>query len=248
MLDRTHEYLDTKMKRSKIFIHKLIIVCNKKFFHNDDLKRHTIKEHVKDKSLEVTCLHCEKKYESKKQLLVHLKTVEKKTKNECRYCKDQFSNKEALLEHMGHKHSIQCKICQRNFLHKSSLTDHMRNIHQDKDKLNKYKCDECEASYFNVSHLSMHIKTKHSEEGGIQCELCHQKFAWPESLKRHIAAVHEGAKIKCDLCEETFGFASEVYNHKQKVHFKTHKVKCEICGKECWKSNLKKHKKLVHGG
>ena len=79
-------------------------------------------------------------------------------------------------------------------------------------------------------------------------------------MKRHIATHHLkiaqekklGSKIskpekqyQCDICNDWFRTIQDVANHKQRIHFETEKIHCQICGKNVG-VKLRRHMDEVH--
>ena len=68
-----------------------------------------------------------------------------------------------------------------------------------------------------------------------QCEICGKTFSRKNSLKRHVASVHQNQKINCDQCDKTFSRKVNLINHKKDEH-QVHLV-CKDCYENYVNSN-----------
>ena len=77
-------------------------------------------------------------------------------------------------------HNAKCKICKRKFFLYKTLLDHYKQKHPHGNGL---------------KNLKRKIKRKY---GKHECNICHKKFAWKESLERHTSVIHSetGASTK----------------------------------------------------
>ena len=80
--------------------------------------------------------------------------------------------------------------------------------------------------------------------------MCEASFSVPQTLKKHIAAVHEGKKpFTCNLCSTSFSEKGNLLRHVYSVHEKIKPHECSICHKNYEsKQYLKKHVESVHEG
>ena len=142
---------------------------------------------------------------------------------------------------MASKRVYQCDICDKFYSLSQGLKVHVRNIHL---KIGHKKCHICEAVMFR-GHLKRHIDIVHNEEKKYQCKICDQPFGYPQLLRHHMTAKHEGGLkklFKCEFCETSFGQKIYLDTHVKKVHEKQKNFKCEFCDKLfVFKSSLQKH-------
>ena len=84
----------------------------------------------------------------------------------------------------------------------------------------------------------------------LHCTMCEASFSVPQTLKKHIAAVHEGKKpFTCNLCSTSFSEKGNLLRHVYSVHEKIKPHECSICHKNYEsKQYLKKHVESVHEG
>lgn len=107
--------------------------CGKLF-----LKRSNLKAHIDNNHLDYTCLECRAvgeniKFETKKNLLLHLKTQHKNVISNvyltCLICFKTFLNETDLGRHMKmhtDDNQIQCQFCQRYFSRHYNLKQHLK--------------------------------------------------------------------------------------------------------------------------
>ena len=75
-----------------------------------------------------------------------------------------------------------------------------------------YNCRSCDKSYDTQSELNHHHKQKHPP---VQCTICKQLCATPNTLDRHMYK-HKERTLSCQYCDEKFAFRSEVETHMAK--------------------------------
>ena len=81
-------------------------------------------------------------------------------------------------------------------------------------------------------------------ENKFNCEQCYLKLSTSGSLRKHILAVHEGVKFVCEECEKWFSTKTNLGRHNRVFHpiSKLTTFNCEQCFKSFnQKSNLKMH-------
>ena len=84
-----------------------------------------------------------------------------------------------------------------------------------------WKCDECDYAHASKRGLVEHKKYNHPEESDfIFCHLCTYKTPAKNSLKKHIAMVHQKIKrFACDQCSRQFYMKSQLTKHIKSKHF-----------------------------
>ena len=85
-----------------------------------------------------------------------------------------------------------------------------------------------------------------------KCDFCEKEFHQANTLKDHIASVHEGKKpvlsYDCEKCGKYFLKKSHLVDHINIVHEKNYNHKCDLCEKAfCRPGKLKAHIESVHG-
>ena len=220
------------------------------------------------------CKFCEKTYNTKQGLKVHIDVKHNGIRYPCSQCAFQASRKEILKSHVMFQHEkmgFSCPICETKHQSLNHLKLHTAAKHESPkfscvqcsfETTNKYtlashtknmhaiskelhRCDKCENEYASRNRLQQHVATKHD---GIRypCDDCHSMFSEPGSLKQHIKTIHENIRVPCHLCETT---------HSSKQHLKLHienkhegiKYPCSQCPFQAVsKHYVKEHIKKMH--
>ena len=56
------------------------------------------------------------------------------------------------------------------------------------------------------------------EQRPFKCNFCDKTFRQPESVRRHVESVHDGARYPCEFCTQTFTLKSNLGTHIRKKH------------------------------
>jgi KRAB domain-containing zinc finger protein len=157
--------------------------CELRFFKEEDLMRHRIKEHNAPR---FTCQICEKSYTSKQYLNIH-KAIHKpgfKPEHLCAVCGKLFPNSGRLSSHLRMRHSnkkYDCTICGKSVTSRSSLRDHIRSHTGDRPHI----CQVCGKAFAVAKYLRLHMRL-HTGERPYKCEYCVKTFIQRSSLAIHI--------------------------------------------------------------
>ena len=183
----------------------------------------------------------EKKLRMKQRPLIVIPKTHK-----CDTCDARFEKKKELERHIRSMHESEkakpciCKICDSAFAYKSHLKKHMRTHTGEKP----HKCEFCDAAFAQRGHLKTHMLT-HTKEKPHKCEFCDAAFAQPSALKTH-KLTHTGEKpYKCEFCDAAFADSSTLKTHKR-THTGEKPHKCDICEKEFAHSGSLKRHMLTH--
>ena len=133
--------------------------------------------------------------ENSKKLKLHLNSdynaVGLKSANtihECDICDVSFPEKEAFDVHFKKFHADEelysCDICNDKFPQKNYLDLHNGKVHEEE---NPFICDDCKCGFAEENYFRNHFCM-------IPCSICNKIFEGKNSLKTHIATVHEGKK------------------------------------------------------
>ena len=79
------------------------------------------------------------------------------------------------------------------------------------------KCPDCPFLAGEKSELKKHTNSVHAKKNN--CQFCGKSFVSPNTLKRHVAAVHEERKdFQCQICEKRFSRQGDLRRHVATVH------------------------------
>ena len=105
--------------------------------------------------------------------------------------------------------------------------------------------DQSLASFRFKESLKKHIASVH-EAKKKNCSKCKASFLLRTSLEKHMASVHEKKKNKCSKCKASFRFKMSLEKHMASVH-EEKKNKCSKCKASFrFKKSLEKHMASVH--
>ena len=209
------------------------------------------------------CDQCDKSYEVKSSLKVHIKTVhEGKRDHKCKECDKSYTQKATLDAHISAIHTQikqQCPKCEMSFTTKRHRRDHLNRVHGEE----KEKCFVC-YKMICKSLLEDHIKSKHEfytkydlgygivdhnlknpEQKRYQCNQCDKSYTQRGTLNQHIETIHQFVKHQCAKCGMIFKKRQSLRNHLKFQHGEE-KNKCDVCGKMVFKSQLENHIKDKH--
>ncbi|CAL8142549.1 unnamed protein product [Orchesella dallaii] len=226
--------------------------------------RNAFRNHVYDnhKDKLVQCSECDRCFESKQLLQVHIQkkacnaadntesdgdTAETKKVHCCQQCSSSFKSQSKLRAHISATHEkkeFPCSVCSAVFPTESRYKFHMSRMH---DKIHNV-CKTCGYKAHGASHLRLHMQ-KHTKQKMYMCEICSKTFTSPTYLTGHKQKEHFqelGVQpIKCEECDVLLPSRAQLKYHNQKVHEKKFKYFCEICGKGfLFESGLKNHSQI----
>ncbi|XP_059478301.1 zinc finger protein 808 isoform X1 [Neocloeon triangulifer] len=228
------------------------IACDRRLIENHEAKFHQVQKAIK-------CSDCTKIFVSKSDMQNHKthvhnlrkcpacnsKIVISKyyrhfTKRFCRNCKTVFDCLELLGNHEKNcKHGLKCELCLKSFKQKHMLKYHM---------IMKHLVKNAQSSKSNASVLLCKLnKTKSIRNRKWNCAHCSKEFSAKQSIKTHLARVHNLIEKKhcCNQCSAKFYVASKLKYHIRDIHLKE-KVKCKICNKEMHLYYLRYHMINIH--
>ncbi|XP_075698582.1 gastrula zinc finger protein XlCGF48.2-like [Rhinoderma darwinii] len=179
-----------------------------------------------------SCSECDKSFNCKSELLMHLPVHSGDKPYNCSICGKCFTNLSYLITH-GKIHAgekrYSCPDCGVSFTRSSNLKTHKRKHTGEKP----YLCSDCGKSFSNKSNLNAHRK-RHTGDKPYSCPDCGKRFISRSHLVVH-QRTHTGEKpYTCPLCIKCFSNTSDLAKHR-KIHNKK-PYYCSKCGK-CYKSN-----------
>lgn len=198
-------------------------LCSKKFATKFSCLKH---EAVHTKVFEC----CNKKFESKREYLSHIKRFNCKIKmgyiqnkydksKSCEVCGNVFASKFTWQRHMSQKHDsdrtrkFTCDICQQSFFDSFSVNRHKSKCHIPNIIEDKTKCTICHKHYKNIEkHTQSHSNTPHD------CNFCGKRFPEVSARNRHEKNVHSGHRFLCNICTKDYKQESALKRHRRRVH------------------------------
>ncbi|XP_025833524.1 zinc finger protein 728-like [Agrilus planipennis] len=169
------------------------------YCHNKDV-------HAEDK---IKCTICDKTYNGKRRLRIHIRRVHPRTKYPCSVCGKKFKRNAVLNEHYTRKHTeIKTTVCQEcgkeinaNYL-RAHLKAHRRMLF----------CKICKKSY-KTYRAVQYCEDKHNNIRRYKCTMCDKSYFSPGSLIIH-RRLHTGEKpYSCSVCSRSFYTVQILYKH-----------------------------------
>jgi len=230
--------------------------CDTRFPSNDKLQRHI--EGVHEKKASYVCQVCNKGYNTKDSLRIHMKVHQEDRPYKCDKCDAAFKSNCKLTRHkFGHEpkeddgtRPFICKYCNKGLKTRKYLLQHEQAIHINPKPI---QCDECELRFTDNTHLNIHKQTHIPRDQRIKafkCDQCTSAFYTESGLKSHIGYVHTNREPIYHCMQCTASFTNEKYltNHVSRVHDHVEMVECENCkGLYKGKSNLRNHQLDCYG-
>ena len=101
----------------------------------------------------------------------------------CTFCDKLFNNKTNLTVHLRMHNNIrphQCPYCEKSFTQKSTMRTHLRTHTGEKP----YSCSHCARAFSDYSTYRKHQRV-HTGEKPYSCDICHKAFAQSGNMIRH---------------------------------------------------------------
>ncbi len=173
----------------------------------------------------------------------------------CEYCEKRFTRKCVLTTHLESvhlkKYNFSCDICDKKFYRNNDYQAHL-NTHKG---IKKFPCTECEKTFGHISNLNRHTRT-HTKEKPYICPDCGQRFTQSSTLVAHKKSHNLNLMFSCCLCDRKFLRSKQLREHQKTAHGATsepappresRKFYCKICGKTFnFKVDLSHHSALFH--
>ena len=171
------------------------------------------------KEVNHVCGRCSKKFEDKKQILIHIESDHGGMRYSCEFCPKQIpymsKNKQNVINHNQRYHSkekFSCTLCDFQSISGHKLHNHMTQHYRCKSAL--IYCGQCDKIYFDMDKLTEHVKTSHS----FYCEECNIGFKNEDILKHHLASRVEHNRVSCRYCDKKLIGKEGLLQHIIKAH------------------------------
>ena len=133
------------------------------------------------------CKDCNKRFKSETDLGDHAYRMHLKIKRKCEHCDFEAYKEESMTRHFSQKHSpdkFKCQTCEKTFKTETQLHWHDRKNHV----VLKYPCLECDYIGSQRTYLKLHINNIHQRDKRTlyDCHLCERKFTEKYAVKKHI--------------------------------------------------------------
>lgn len=117
------------------------------------------------------CANCDERFLTIYKLKMHVKKHHFKLEFKCTKdnCNESFTTKAILVRHIKEKHTtVKCEQCHKE-VRQSYLKKHIRSVHSLEDQTMCHLCGK--VSNTKEAH-NVHYITEHSDQNGVQCDIC----------------------------------------------------------------------------
>ncbi|XP_054002818.1 uncharacterized protein LOC128889307 [Hylaeus anthracinus] len=164
---------------------------------------------------------CGNKFNSRKDLNIHINKYHKSTQLICGYCKENFHDITAWHKHecsieegdsyVDPPFEIHCHYCRAILNSFAKFDDHIRQKHY--DSVVPYQCFHCRKRFSNATSRKLHFHADHSLP---TCPICEKEYM--DTVKSKHEAYHYGLGFPCHLCKKTYCSKQTLLKHKGRVH------------------------------
>jgi len=176
------------------------------------------------------CPHCGQKISSLKNHIENFHTESEPLT--CEQCGGMFKNKGKLKMHIRKHNWVneanQNCTCNMEFTTKQTKMDHYKIVH-----LNFDRCLKCDSVVKDADERIHTCKNKLPKQEGSRKTLCLEcGMELPTNLfEKHTRVAHDTPILQCEICQTNFsGVHNKLFHIK--LHHKSTKIPCHLCGKE----------------
>lgn len=209
--------------------------CQAFFSSGDKITCHTEPFPVKDYDNVKWCLACKKKFSNTKELNKHMESFHKISgEYVCKNCGSMFACQPGLDSHKCVQKSRECRYhckvdsCKETFPNYRACMKHRHEKHG----IKKYLCNVCGQKFLVASMLKSHQEWAHGIGDSRECNICHQVFRGPNTLRSHMFSHTTEVKYNCELCGKVYKYRSGLKVHMDRVHTEEKDKKvftCDVC-------------------
>ena len=225
--DKTFLYLQSLRKHIRLTNDKIIPKCDLCGLKVAELGKHKARKHSLSRTY-LTCIECDKKFASKRNLKHHFQSVHEGVRFNCDQCKKTFTFNESLKSHVKTQHSgrsVMCDFCDFTTKRKDSLKLHVSVKHIKTNEV--FSCKLCEFKGNNSKAVSNHKLREHNKRI-FNCEQCQFTTQVPSSFRYH-KQKHRDISFACIECNASFDVDTNLQNHMANIHGGTREcAKCDF--------------------
>ncbi|CAB3223785.1 unnamed protein product [Arctia plantaginis] len=206
-------YKHNKIKH--LGVKQICTICNKAVTH---LRQHNRVVHDRE-SLPLECVECGRRFISKSNLDLHMRTHTKDRPFGCDLCDKKFATKGLVHQHIRSVHDKEkshlCQLCSKSFFKKYHLHVHLKSHSKEKT----YECPDCGKFYKTVATLKSHRET-HGDVRNFGCQICTQTFMKKDYLMAHMLSHTKEKRYSCQYCGVKFHRSDHRKRHEYTAHQK----------------------------
>lgn len=193
--------------------HHLCQTCDRAFSTSQKLERH-LRTHTGVKDYK--CETCKKEFSLEENLKMHYNVHLGKKNFSCCICQREYFTRSGLNHHLkqvhGNEKLVKCSKC--NFIGKTryDVETHHKIDHVE----SSLKCDPCNQQFQIKQEFKKHIMDFHSSNRPFNCTVCTHRSKTQSKLNIHMRQ-HTLNKIpSCEHCGQKFAFKNSLTKHLAK--------------------------------
>ena len=193
--------------------HHLCQTCDRAFSTSQKLDRH-LRTHTGVK--EFKCETCKKEFSLEENLKMHYNVHLGKKNFSCYICQREYFTRSGLNHHLKQVHGseklVKCSKC--DFIGKTryDVETHHKIDHSE----SSLKCDLCNQQFQNKQELKKHTVDNHCGNRPFVCTVCSHRSKSQSKLNVHMRQ-HSLTKVhNCEHCGQKFAFKNSLTKHLSK--------------------------------